>query len=275
MKSSPPGRQQELAARGRLVLLLLLVLNLGTPLFAQDRGQENLEAGGLCRFALALPEMEGPLTLGIFSPEGKLIRLLYRDAAIDSIPAGLNGLLIGWDGKDDAGAQVSPGVYHARAMIHGQITCSLLPIHEREWKDSHPQGEEDFSPMPPLIPGNELTVTAAPDALFEQSRPEVRVSARFQGNEIRIMADGLPLFSILCEPWIAGVEKPGLRLQCGTGAGTAILSLITEKEVLSWNLSGLDKIVPLDAGALPMPAAHYLPATACRNSLVAIKSAFP
>ena len=50
-----------------LILFLCLISGLG------------LNARGDQSFAVALPELEGPVTLGIFSGEGALLRLLYHD----------------------------------------------------------------------------------------------------------------------------------------------------------------------------------------------------
>lgn len=242
-------------------MLASAVVVSGIPCEAQDRAQESMTLTNpaitttLCRFALALPEMEGPLTLGIFSPEGNLIRLLYRDTAIDSIPAGLNGLLISWDGKDEAGVEVPPGIYHARGIVHGKIWYASANDAFPVWLSMHALQEKDLrsSLMQNLFPENRIAVLAARDALQER-RPMLSISAQSGRGKVVLMADGLPIFEIETQhdrPLI--FENPEIELHAENRAGTARLTLFFADRKESYQIFGLDQLVPLDAGALPMP----------------------
>ncbi len=257
------------------MFVLNLLFAVMAPCLAQDRAQETVSATNPtapCRFAIALPEMDGPLTLGIFSPEGKLTRLLYHEAPIDSIPAGLNGLLVSWDGKDDAGLPVPPGIYHARGLVHGKLMVTALPFSDWEaaWRSSHLQGTNDLfsASLPPVIPtissSNQITVMAAKDALFE-NRPLLTIAAFFAKDQIIVTAEGLPILSIPVEPYLLlppPTEGPIITLHAGDHPGTAELILISSGRKTSYLLSGLDQLVPLDAGALPMPPEIFIPDSA-------------
>ena len=253
-----------------LVLLFAAVIVSWNSTFAQDRAIDTAPATnstGLCRFAVALPEHEGPLTLGIFSPDGNLIRLLYRDAAVDSIPAGLNGLLISWNGKDDAGQPVPPGSYHARGLVHGKLAFSALPYSEADWHASRLQENNEplLTPMLAEIqnpfPKNQIIVRAAQDALLE-TRPLLAIKAAPAGDQLLVTAEGLPIFSIPLDSSLAPENKPEVMLRHGSLAGTAELILISPQGRTSYLLSGLDQLVPLDAGALPMPPEIFVPDSA-------------
>ena len=67
----------------RRILFAALLAGL-LPAFASERVQ---------RFAFALPEAEGRISLGIFDSTGKLRRTLYVNAAESDFAIGLNGLV--------------------------------------------------------------------------------------------------------------------------------------------------------------------------------------
>ena len=240
--------------------MLLLMVIVITALPASQ--SQDVPTNGLCRFAVALPEMEGPVTLGIFSPQGKLVRLLYRDAPVDSIPAGLNGLLISWDGRDDSGVSVPAGTYRARGMVHGPIIASALPV--QDGNVPCPSSGDCPAPMSAWItfPRNPLTVLSARDALLERRKP-IAITAREQGDGVLVEAGGLPL--IFIPPGPMGIREPmerisvkiptpGIELQQGSETGTAKLIITRGGRSDSCSLGGLDQLVPLDAGLLEMPS---------------------
>ena len=191
-----------------MTLLMVFASITSLPCQVQDA-----VTNGVCRFAVALPELEGPVTLGIFSAQGNLVRLLYRDAPVDSIQAGLNGLLIGWDGKDDSGAAVSSGTYRARGLVHGPVAASVLP--EQEGNGFCSFASNDYpSPLPTWnpFPRNSITVLSVRDALLEK-RKILSISARVWDNVVIVDADGLPLVSIGLRE---GGDVTGIELRQGS-----------------------------------------------------------
>lgn len=68
--------------------------------------------------AFAVPD-EGRVTLGVFDGSGRLVRTLHALAPQENFRVGLNGLITGWDGKNDAGVAVPAGSYHVRGYLIG------------------------------------------------------------------------------------------------------------------------------------------------------------
>lgn len=211
-------------------------------------------------FAVALPELEGPVTMGIFAPSGERVRLLYRDAAVDSIPAGLNGLIMTWDGKDDQGRDVPAGIYKARGIVHGPLVVSALPRQDmKPVPDSASQQATALLPERPVFSKNSITIRAAQDALLE-SRPLLSIAASLERSDCMISAEGLPLLSIPMIP--AGTNRPAaIGLTHGSPVGSACLKVEEPKGKASfiYTISGLDRLVPLNAGSLEVQADAFHP----------------
>lgn len=198
-------------------------------------------------FAVALPELEGPVTMGIFAADGRLVRLLYRDADIGSIPAGLNGLIMTWDGKDDEGREMPPGPYRARGLVHGPISVSALPVCSAGF---FPNPTEDHFQEKPLFPSDQIVLRAAPDELLEL-RPLLSIRAKLSKEGFEIAAEGLPLLTI---PNASATDPLTLTFTHGDQLGSTVLTAEfgTSSEV--YMVSGLQRIVPLEAGRLDIPA---------------------
>lgn len=231
-------------------------------------------------FAMAIPELEGPLTLGVFTPEGALVRLLYRDAPVESIPAGLNGLLVTWDGRDATGAPVMPGTYRARGLVHGRIKDSLLPFRpsplvfpgSEDARGEVASGQGTLSGMgtaqlpvrqpgepPLLLPASELRLPAAADAIYER-RPEVVLSVKLPArgaNTVTLLANGLPLLDL---PAPLGVKSA--RISHGLSSGTVLLTLCGDQGEELHTVTGCDRLVPLEAGRLVIGEAPATPTDA-------------
>jgi len=193
------------------------------------------------RFAVAIPAMEGPLTMGIFSEQGKLVRLLYRDATVETIPAGLNGLIMTWDGKDDLGNDVPAGSYRARGMVHGPIRLLALPSYDPITFPPVPE-EDPASPFPV----DRIVLRAAEDELLD-SRPLISLRAVNRSGSVDMEADGLPLVTI---PLIEGPDPTKVFCTHGARAGAAIISAERGNFREKYLVNGLEQIVPVDAGKL-------------------------
>lgn len=216
-------------------------------------------AGADQSFAVALPELEGPVTMGIFSQSGERVRLLYRDAAVDSIPAGLNGLIMTWDGKNDQGQDVPAGIYKARGIVHGPLGFSVLPQQELATipYGSKPQDSPLFPERPPFRK-NSITLRAAKDELLE-SRPLLSIEAGLEGNDCVISAEGLPLLSIYVQSGRTD-PPPVIGLTHGASAGSARLRVeMPTGSATIYTISGLDRLVPLNAGTLEVQADAFHP----------------
>ncbi|HEY5741589.1 MAG TPA: hypothetical protein VIS99_03530 [Terrimicrobiaceae bacterium] len=88
------------------------------------------------RFAFAVPETEGRISLGVFDSEGKLKRTLYVNADETEFVAGLNGLIATWDGKDDAGQSLAAGQYKVRGyLVPEGLKSEGVAYHFNDWID--------------------------------------------------------------------------------------------------------------------------------------------
>lgn len=197
-------------------------------------------------FAVALPEKEGPVTIGVFSGDGSLVRMLYLDTPVESIPAGLNGLLVNWDGRDDSGLEVPPGTYRARGLVHGAITrAPLVQVTQslQTEQPSPPAGLNNAAKAPgrSITP---LTVKAPPDALYEE-RPLNTITIESKGEVATILANGLPLITIS-----PGWKFTSVRLVRSEEDASVMLAWSTPEGERVETLSGLNGIVPMEAGTL-------------------------
>ena len=211
-------------------------------------------SGGQQSFAVALPELEGPVTMGIFSSSGERVRLLHRDASVDTIPAGLNGLIMSWDGKDDQGRDVPAGTYRARGLVHGPIRVTALPVGNSTPFPPASRELEELFPSRPLFSKNRITIRAAKDELLE-SRPLLSVEAGIEGDACVLSAEGLPLLFIPLE----STGKVATGISHGSAAGTALITIDGPKASSTYTISGLDRLVPLNAGTLEIPADAFHP----------------
>lgn len=197
------------------------------------------------RFAVAIPAMEGPLTMGIFSEQGKLVRLLYRDATVETIPSGLNGLIMTWDGKDELGNDVPAGSYRARGLVHGPIRILALPFYD---SIIFPPVPEEGPAHP--FPVDRIVLRAAEDELLA-SRPLISLRAVNRSSSVELEADGLPLATI---PLIEGPALTKVFFTHGAREGSANLAVERGNFRENYLLNGLEQIVPMDAGKLEVSA---------------------
>jgi hypothetical protein len=215
---------------GALGLAALLVAGSGSFLMASTQ-----------HFAAAIPALDGPITMGIFSDDGQLVRLLHRDALVDTIPSGLNGLIMSWDGKDDQGHEVTAGTYRARGLVHGLLRSDALPFFTPV---AFPAPPEQDPPSP--FPSERLVLRSAEDELLE-TRPLLSVQAVRRDDSITLQAEGLPLLTISLMP---GPSPEKVFLRHGARAGVALLEVERGKSRESYCVSGLGQIVPMEAGKL-------------------------
>jgi hypothetical protein len=221
-------------------LLALLMVSSGPALHAAPQ-----------HFAVAIPALEGPVTMGIFSEDGKLVRLLYRDAPVETIPSGLNGLIMTWDGKDDQGLDVPAGTYRARGLVHGPLRSRALPCVDPVTFPPLPE-EGPASPFP----ADRIVLRAAEDELLE-SRPLLSLRAVNRAEGLALEAEGLPLVTI---PLIAGPAPAKVLCNHGSRAGAAVLAVERGNFRESYVVLGLDRIVPMEAGKLEVSADASHPA---------------
>ena len=112
-----------------------------------------------------VPPGHGTVSIGIYDNNAKLIRVLCDEWTFNRFHVGLNALSTVWDGKDNAGAPVAPGTYHARGFLVGDIEVSGEALHFNDW-----------------IEGNDSPRVAEVLALQLLSGGDVLVAARLAGD---------------------------------------------------------------------------------------------
>lgn len=138
--------------RALLVLLLsAFLLHPFSDLRAQNEDQPPPpppQRTGM-RITFLPPPMEGTLSLGIYDKKGKLVRILARETTEKDkvFTIGLNGLITFWDGKDDAGNPMPPGLYYARGYAVGGIDVDGIALHGNDWI------ADDDAPRPARVTG--------------------------------------------------------------------------------------------------------------------------
>lgn len=81
----------------------------------------------------ALPEREGFISIGVFDGSGRLVRRLAECASEQDFPAGLNGLIVEWDGADDHGAPVAGGTYRVKGYVTPPLELEGLRYRFNDW----------------------------------------------------------------------------------------------------------------------------------------------
>ncbi len=92
------------------------------------------------RITFLPPPLDGTLSAGIYTIEGKLTRVLANEVHDDAFTIGLNGLITNWDGKDDSGAPAVAGKYFVRGFAVGDVEIEGVAFHANDWL------EEDVVP---------------------------------------------------------------------------------------------------------------------------------
>ena len=115
------------------------------------------------------PPTEGVISLGVYNNDGKLIRVLRKEAEIDSFKAASDGLIIDWDKTDASGKPVPNGKYFARGVMIGDFTIDGVAFHLNDWVDSK------SNPRIRKITSATLLNSLRPTVIAETSQPEVAV----------------------------------------------------------------------------------------------------
>jgi hypothetical protein len=125
--------------------------------------------------------MDGTITLGIWDSNDKLVRVLHREAKIDSLTVEENSLSTSWDGKNDAGEDLPAGKYRARGYLVGKLKVEDL-------------GKVEASPAEA---SDHTAVKLVTNPLTSDTRAVMEVGVGFDGKGSFLKTtDGLPLATI-------------------------------------------------------------------------------
>ena len=76
---------------------------------------------GEVKISFLPPPLEGTISLGIYDRDGKLVRVLRREAELAEFEVAPDALRTTWDGRNDSGVQVPPGKYSAHGFAVGDL----------------------------------------------------------------------------------------------------------------------------------------------------------
>lgn len=171
--------------------------------------------------------MEGTISLGIWDSNDKLVRVLHREAKIDSFTVEENSLSTTWDGKNDAGEDLPAGKYRARGYLVGK-----LKIDDLGKVASAPEGATDH-----------VSVKLMTNPLVADTRAtmEIGIASDAKGSFLKT-TDGLPLATInetanLIRTTIEKSGEKGAEVWQEDGSNIGHL-----------RVSNIDKIMAFDCG---------------------------
>src|SRR5437667_12908670 len=135
------------------------------------------------RLSFVPPPLEGTISLGIYDGSGKLVRVLHQEAELNDFTIGADALVTQWDGKNDDGANLPAGKYHARGYLVGHFTVEDL-------------GQASFPAMENNAIPN-VKVKLIPNPLRNDRRSIVDLGIGFDndGSYLKTI-DDLPLFTV-------------------------------------------------------------------------------
>jgi hypothetical protein len=173
------------------------------------------------------PPMEGTISLGIFDSNGKLVRVLQREAKIDSFQIEENSLGATWDGKNDTGEDMPAGKYRARGFLVGKIRVEDLGKAE--------SAPDEFT--------DHISVKLTVNPLTSDTRAtmEIAISSDSKGTFLRT-SDGLPLASLT---EATNVSRISIQK---TGDKTADVWQDDGSNIEHLRVSNIDKIMAFDCG---------------------------
>ena len=85
------------------------------------------------RISFVPPPIEGTISLGIYDPSEKLVRVLHRESETDDFTIGHDALIAEWDGKSDAGENLPAGKYRARGFSVGGLSIEGVAYFFNDW----------------------------------------------------------------------------------------------------------------------------------------------
>src|SRR5437870_13106655 len=142
------------------------------------------------------PPMEGTISLGIFDSNGKLVRVLHREAKVDNFTIDENALKTVWDGKNDAGEDLPAGKYRARGYL-----VAKLKVEDLGKAESLPDDASDH-----------ISIKLVTNPLSNDTLPTIELGVGFdsKGNFLKT-TDELPLATISEAPNLTrvAIEKNG------------------------------------------------------------------
>ena len=185
------------------------------------------------RISFVPPPLEGTISLGIYSREGKLVRVLVQEGAIDEFDVGADALTAKWDGKNDQDEDLPAGKYHARGYMVGRLKVEDM-------------GAPEGSP-PDLAAADHVQVKLMPNPLSKDAKLAIDLGVGSEDEQIVLKTtDGLPLFSVIEAPQLVrvAVTKSGEKAIDVWADGGGALDRV--------HVSNVDQMMAFDCGEIEL-----------------------
>lgn len=179
------------------------------------------------RISFLPPPLEGTISLGIYDPSGKLVRVLVQEGDVEEFEVGADALVAKWDGKNDRDEDLPAGKYHARGYMVGRLKVD----------------SSGKAGAPPKETPDHVQVKLTPNPLSKEAKLNVDLAVAFDEENIFLKtADGLPLLTVIEAPELVrvGITKSGEKavdIWIDSGAGSDSL-----------HVSNIDKMMAFDCG---------------------------
>jgi hypothetical protein len=145
------------------------------------------------RISFVPPPLEGRISLGIYDPKGKLLRVLHHEADLNEFKIGADALVTQWDGKNDKGEDLPAGKYHARGYLVGPLKVEDLSQATR----SPPENNSNAG----------VKVNLRPNPLANDKSGLVALAAGFDNDGSYLKTnDGLRLLTVSKSPNLSRVS---------------------------------------------------------------------
>jgi hypothetical protein len=185
------------------------------------------------RISFVPPPLEGTISLGIYDREGKLVRVLVDQGAVDEFDVGADALNAKWDGKNDHDEDLPAGKYHARGYMVGALKVEDLGPAQ--------------SPPPELKEDAHVQVKLVANPLTKPAKVIVDLALSLGEDGIVLKTtDGLPLFNIIEAPEAVrvGLTKNGEKaLDVFADNGSTIEQV---------RVSNVDQMMAFDCGEIEL-----------------------
>ena len=200
-----------------------------TPLPAAPEQTPSASPARSVRISFVPPPLEGRISLGIYDTTGKLVRVLHQEAELNEFTIGEAALTTQWDGKNDDGEEVSPGKYHARGYVVGNLRTEPM--------------NNSTLPADPTTSAN-VRINLVPNPLSGNERQTISLRIGFDDeNSFLETTDGLPLFTVDKRPGLmrASIKKSG-------GKSVDVWTQGVNGLVVLFHVSNVDKMMAFDCG---------------------------
>lgn len=139
------------------------------------------------RISFLPPPLDGTISLGIYDRDGKLVRVLHREAELSDFEVAPDALRTTWDGRNDAGQPLPPGRYSARGFVVGDLHVEQIASANAAT--------------------NKASVKLIANPLSGGKRQTQDLVAAFDEDGSFLQTpEGLPLFTVDEEPYLVSVS---------------------------------------------------------------------